>query len=206
VNRTGDIGLFKIVSEGGTASGVRRIEAVTGESALSWVKENENILKGVAGIVKAGREDLTEKVQQLGEQKSVLERQLQSLKGKFTASRTGGLAEQAEDVGGVRLVVARLDGADSKGLREAVDQLKEKLSSGVVVLGAVDGDKVLLVAGVTDDLTDKLKAGQLIGKIAKHVGGSGGGRADFAQAGGTKPKKLDEALGLVAKQVADSIS
>ena len=206
VNRTGDIGFFKIVSEGGIASGVRRIEAVTGEGALSWVKGNENVLKGVADIVKAGREDLTEKVQQLGEQKSVLERQLQSLKGKFTASRTGGLAKQAEDVSGVRLVVARLDGADSKGLSEAVDQLKEELSSGVVVLGAVDGDKVLLVAGVTDDLTDKLKAGQLIGKVAKHVGGSGGGRADFAQAGGTKPKKLDEALGLVAKQVADSIS
>ncbi|MGE4657999.1 MAG: alanine--tRNA ligase, partial [Gammaproteobacteria bacterium] len=206
VRRTGDIGLFKIVSESGIASGVRRVEGVTGNGALSWVNESEGVLKKVAEVVKGSREDVAEKVYQLSEQKHALERQLQSLKRKLTASRSRDLLEGVEEIGGVRVLAARLDGADAKALRDAADQLRDELVSGVVVLGAVDGDRVLLVAAVTSDLTASLKAGQLIGEVAKCVGGRGGGRADFAQAGGAKPDKLDEALALVAKQVADVVN
>jgi alanyl-tRNA synthetase len=201
VKRAGDIGLFKIVSESGIAAGVRRIEAVTGRGALEWVKASESLLKGVAGLVKSGREDVAEKVAQLVERTRNLEREIQQLKGRL-ASGGRDLLEEVRDIGGVKVLAARLDGADSKSLREAADRLKGKLGSGVVVLGAVEGDKVRLVAGVTKDLTDSLKAGELIRPVAERVGGRGGGRADFAQAGGNDPSKLDEALALVAEEVA----
>ena len=201
VARTGDIGLMKIVAESGIAAGVRRIEAVTGRVAESWIETGDALLREVAGLVKGSREDVAEKVGQLLERNRELERELEALRSKLASGGGRDLIEQAIDVKGVKVLAARLDGADSKALRNAADQLKDRLGSGVVVLGAVEDDKVRLVAGVTKDLTDTVKAGTLIGPVAEHVGGRGGGRADFAQAGGNDPEKLDSALALVSSQV-----
>src|SRR5690606_4615495 len=202
VRRAGDIGLFKIVAESGIAAGVRRIEAVTGAGALAWVNRAENVLRDVAGLVKSGRDEVADKVAQLIERSRALEREVQALRGRLAAGGSRDLLQEAKDVSGIKVLAARLDGVDAKALREAADQLKARLGSGVVVLGAVEADKVRLVAAVTDDLTGSLKAGQLIRPVAERVGGKGGGRADFAQAGGSQPEKLDEALELVAAEVA----
>ena len=202
VRRAGDIGLFKIVGESGIAAGVRRIEAVTGAGALAWVNQAEAALRDVAGLVKGGREDVPEKVAQLLERTRALEREVQALRGRLATGGSRDLLQEAQDVGGIKVLAARLDGVDAKALRDAADQLKARLGSGVVVLGAVEGDKVRLVAAVTDDLTGSVKAGQLIRPVAEHVGGKGGGRADFAQAGGSEPEKLDAALALVPAEVA----
>ncbi len=201
VARTGDIGLMKIIAESGIAAGVRRIEAVTGRVAEAWIETGDALLREVAGLVKGSREDVAEKVGQLLERNRGLERELEALRGKLATGGGRDLIEQAIDVKGVKVLAARLDGADSKALRNAADQLKDRLGSGVVVLGAVEDDKVRLVAGVTKDLTGTVKAGTLIGPVAEHVGGRGGGRADFAQAGGNDPEKLDSALALVSAQV-----
>jgi alanyl-tRNA synthetase len=203
VGRAGDIGLFKITAETGIAAGVRRIEAVTGRGALEWVNAGEAALKSIAALVKGGRADADGKVAQLLERARALEREVQGLKAKL-ASGGGGrdLTADAREINGIKVLVARLDDTDAKALQEAADRFKDKLGSGVVVLGGVEDDKVRLVAGVTKDLTGKLKAGQLIQLVAKHVGGSGGGRPDFAQGGGTQPEKLDEALALVAPAIA----
>jgi len=198
VSRAGDIGLFKIVGESGVAAGVRRIEAVTGQGALAWVREGERTLREAAGLVRGGRDDLPVKLGQLVERNKQLERELQQLKSKLASGTSRNLLDEVKTVAGVKLLVARIDGADSNALRESADQLKDKLGSGVVVLGSVEGDKVRLVAGVTRDLTDRFRAGDIIKPIASRVGGSGGGRPDFAQAGGTLPDELDAALGLVA--------
>ena len=203
MSRAGDIGLFKIVSESGIAAGVRRIEAVTGRGALDWVNVNEALLRDVAGLVKAGREDVAGKVTQLIERTRALEREVQTLRRKLASG--GGsrdLIQEAQLVNGIKVLAARIDGADAKALRDTADQLKDRLTSGVVVLGAVDGDKVHLVASVTKDLIGKLKAGELIKPVAELVGGRGGGRADFAQAGGTRPENVDRALALVPGLVA----
>jgi alanyl-tRNA synthetase len=203
VARSGDIGLFKITAEMGIASGVRRIEAVTGRGALEWVNAGEVALKSIAAVVKAGREDIDAKVAQLAERARLLEREVQSLKNKLATGGAGrDLTAQAREVNGIKVLVARLDGTDAEALKVAADRLKDKLGSGVVVLGGVEDDKVRLVAGVTKDLTGKLKAGQLIQLVATRVGGSGGGRPDFAQGGGTLPEKLDEALALVEPAIA----
>ena len=205
VSRAGDIGLLKITSEGGIASGVRRVEAVTGAGALAWIDASENLIRDVAGLVKGAREDVAEKVAQLVERNRSLEREVQSLKGELASGGSRDLLSEAVDVNGVKVLAARIDGVDSKSLRDAADKLRDQLGSGVVVLGAVEGDKVRLVAGVSKDLTASLKAGQLIGPVAECVGGRGGGRPDFAQAGGTRPDKLDEALALVSGQVEASL-
>jgi len=198
VSRAGDIGLFKIVAESGVAAGVRRIEAVTGQGALAWVREGERTLREAAGLVRGGRDDLPVKLGQLVERNRQLERELAQLKSKLASGTSRNLLDDVKTVAGVKLLVARIDGADSKALRESADQLKDRLGSGVVVLGGVEDGKVRLVAGVTRDLTDRFRAGDIIKPVASRVGGSGGGRPDFAQAGGTLPDELDAALGLVA--------
>jgi alanyl-tRNA synthetase len=202
VSRAGDIGLFKILAESGIAAGVRRIEAIAGRGALEWVNANERLLKSVAHLVKAGRDDVAAKVTQLIERARSLEREVQTLRAKLASGGTRDLLDEARIVNGIKVVAARIDGADAKALRDVADQLKDRLGSGVVVLVAVQGDKVHLVAGVTKDLTATLKAGDLIRPVAELVGGRGGGRADFAQAGGNKPEQVDEALALVAGLVS----
>jgi alanyl-tRNA synthetase len=202
VSRSGDIGLFKIVSEGGIAAGVRRIEAVTGQGALDLVNAQEATLREVAGLVRANRDDVAAKVMQLVERMRLLERELQTLRQKLASGGGRDILKEAKVVNGINVLAARLDGADAKALRDTADQLKSKLGSGVVVLGAVEGDKVFLVASVTQDLAGRLKAGEIIKPVAELCGGRGGGRADFAQAGGSKPDKVDAALALVPELVA----
>jgi alanyl-tRNA synthetase len=197
VSRAGDIGLFKIVAESGIAAGVRRIEAVTGRGALEWVNANEALLRDVAGLVKSGRDDVAAKVEQLLDRTKTLEREIQTLRRKLASGGGRDVLQEVQVVNGIKVLAARLDGADAKSLRDTADQLKDKLASGVVVLAAVDGDKVSLVATITKDLTAKLKAGDIIKPVAELVGGRGGGRPDFAQAGGNRPENVDQALALV---------
>ncbi len=197
VRRTGDIGLFKIVSETGIAAGVRRIEALTGQGALDYVRENEARLKRIAQTVKGSPDDVEQKVDQLNQRVRTLEKELEELRRRLATGGGVALEEQAKEVNGVKVLAARLDGADAKGLREAVDRLKNKLGTGAIVLGAVHGDKVLLVAGVTKDLTKRINATSLVNEVAGAVGGKGGGRADMAQAGGNDPSRLDAALARV---------
>jgi len=205
VNRTGDIGLFKIISEGGVAAGVRRIEAVTGQRALDWVEQNETRLDDVAELVKGSRDNLNDKVRQLVERNRSLEKELEQLKAKLASSQGSDLASQAQEINGLKVLAARLDGADPKSLRDTVDQLKNKLGSSAVVLATVSGDKVSLVAGVSKDSTDKLKAGELVNMVAQQVGGKGGGRPDMAQAGGTQPESLEAALASVPDWVRSQL-
>ncbi|MEJ2343793.1 MAG: alanine--tRNA ligase [Gammaproteobacteria bacterium] len=206
VRRAGDIGLFKIVAESGVASGVRRIEAVTGDRAVGYVRETEQQLGAVAELVKAGRDNLADKVRQVLERSRRLEKELNQLKGQLASSAGGELAEQAVDVGGVKVLAARLDGADPKSLRDTVDQLKNKLGKAAVVLATVADGKVSLVAGVTKGETDRVKAGDLVNFVAAQVGGKGGGRPDMAQAGGNDPTALDPALRAVAGWVGERIA
>ncbi len=205
VTRAGDIGLFKIVSETGIAAGVRRIEAVTGARALDYIDATEKSLGEVAGLVKAGREEAVAKVSQLLDRNRRLEKELEALKAKLASAQGSDLASQAQEVGGIKVLAARLDGADARILRDTVDQLKNKLGAAAIILGAVQGDKVSLVAGVTKAETDRIKAGQLVNHVATQVGGKGGGRPDLAQAGGSQPENLDEALASVAEWVAGEI-
>jgi len=197
VKATGDIGLFKITGETGIASGVRRIEAVVGQYALDWVVEEERRLQRIAEMVNASREEVDDKVARLIERSKKLEKELEQAKGKLASSAGSDLASSAVDVNGVKVLAAKLEGADVKTLRDTLDQLKNKLGSAVVVLAAVEGDKVSLVAGVTKDCTDKARAGDLVKLVAEKVGGKGGGRPDMAQAGGSNPDALPEALALV---------
>ena len=207
VRRAGDIGLFKMTNESGIAAGVRRIEAVTGTGALEWVNQNEQSLKHIAEIVKSGRDEVDGKVRQLVERNRSLEKEVGSLKAKLATGSTGvDIVDQALEVDGIKVLAARLEGADAKVLRETADKLKQKLGSSVVVLGSVEGDKVRLVAGVTKDTTSKIKAGDLIGAVAEQVGGRGGGRPDMAQAGGNDPSKLDDALASVPGWVSNRLA
>jgi alanyl-tRNA synthetase len=201
VARAGDIGLFKITSESGIAAGVRRIEAVTGQGAIDWIESSDEALARVAGLVKASRDDVTSKVAQLVDRSRQLEREVESLRSKLAVGGSRDLAREAEEVNGVKLLVARIEGADAKSLRDSCDQLKDKLGSGIVVLGSEGEGKARLVVGVTRDLTNRYKAGDLIKPIAELVGGRGGGRPDFAQAGGSRPEKLDAALELAREQL-----
>ena len=197
VKRTGDIGFFKIVSETGIAAGVRRIEAMTGPGALAWVQEQEGKLAEAAAALKTSPQDVGQKIAQIIDNVRSLEKELARLKSKLASSQGDDLANQAIDVKGVKVVAAHLEGADAKGLREAVDKLKDKLKSAAVVLAAADNGKVSLIAGVTADLTSRLKAGELVNHVAQQIGGKGGGgRADMAQAGGTDASKLPQALGV----------
>jgi alanyl-tRNA synthetase len=195
VQRAGDIGLFKITGESGVAAGVRRIEALTGEVALSYIEHNDALLEDLAGLVRGSREDLGDKVREQLERVKQLEREVRALKDRLASGKGVDLAAGAVDVQGAKVVATKVDGADAGALRSAVDQLKERFKSAVVVLASVESPaKVVLVVGVTDDLTARIKAGELAGAVAAQVGGRGGGRADFAQAGGSKPEALDAAL------------
>ncbi len=197
VRRTGDIGLFKIVSESGVAAGVRRIEAVAGAVALDWIGEGERQLAAVARLLKGGRGEVLARVEQMLQRQRRLEKEIESLKGRLASNAGSDLAASAVEVGGCRLVAVRIDGADPRSLRETVDQLKNKLGSAVIVLAAVEGPKVALVAGVTPDRQDRVSAVDLVNHVAAQVGGRGGGRPDMAQAGGSRPQGLDEALASV---------
>jgi len=202
VARAGDIGLFKIVSEGGVAAGVRRIEAVTGQGALDWIAAQTDALRTVASLVKGNTDDVQDKVQQLIDRGRKLEKEIAQLKSKLASGQGSDLSEQAVDVAGVKVVAARVDGADAAALRDAVDQLKSKLKSAAIILAAVDAEqKVVLIAGVTADQTARVKAGDLVNMVASQVGGRGGGRPDMAQAGGQNPAQLDAALASVAEWV-----
>ncbi|MEJ1960475.1 MAG: alanine--tRNA ligase [Gammaproteobacteria bacterium] len=195
VQRAGDIGFFKIVSEGGVAAGVRRIEAITGEAALDYVEQSESLIKEVAGLVRGTRDELGDKVRDALERIRAMEKEIRSLKDKLASGKGTDLASGAVDVQGVKVVATKVEGADAGALRNAVDQLKDRLKSAVVVLASIEGpEKIVLVAGVTADLTSRIKAGELVGSVAAKVGGRGGGRPDFAQAGGTRPEALDGAL------------
>jgi alanyl-tRNA synthetase len=202
VERAGDIGLFKIVSEGGVAAGVRRIEAVTGQGALDWVAGAEQTLRDISSMVKGGRDDVEDRIRQILERSKKLEKELAQAKAKLASGQGDDLSSSAVDVGGIKVVAARLDGADVEGLRVAVDQLKAKLLSAAIVLATVDADdKVVLVAGVTADQTKRVKAGDLVNAVAQQVGGRGGGRPELAQAGGSQPAGLDVALASVVPWV-----
>jgi alanyl-tRNA synthetase len=195
VSRAGDIGLFKITAESGVASGVRRIEAITGEKAIDYMEQHESLLREVAGQLRGSPDEIPEKVRDALDRVRQLEREVRTLKDKLASGSGVDLAANAVDVQGVKVVAAQLDGADSGALRNAVDQLKSKLGSAVIVLAAADAQgKVLLVAGVTADQTARVKAGELVGIVAAMVGGKGGGRADFAQAGGSDATALPQAL------------
>ena len=199
VTRAGDIGLFRIVSEGGVAAGVRRIEAITGEGALAAVEAADETLRDIAGAVRGSRDDVAAKVRDALERIRQLEKENRSLKDKLASGAGTDLAAGAVDVGGVKVVATLIEGADSGALRNAVDQLKDRLKSAVIVLASVEpGGKIVLVAGVTADQTTRLKAGEIVGNVASQVGGKGGGRPDFAQAGGQDASKLPDALGSVA--------
>jgi alanyl-tRNA synthetase len=194
VKATGDIGLFRITSEGGIASGVRRIEVVTGEAAIRYTQQQQSILQNLAGELKTESNSVAEKVQQLQQKFRELERKNEQLQQKLAQQAGGGLIAQAIDINGVKAIIAELDQADPKSLRGLVDDLKNQIGSGIVLLGTANGNKVSLIAGVTADLTSKVKAGDIVNQAANVVGGKGGGRPDMAQAGGSLPEQLNEAL------------
>ena len=204
--RAGDIGFFRIVGEGGVAAGVRRIEAVTGEGALGHVVETDQKLREVAGVIKATRDDVEDKVRQLVERARRLEKEVAQLKDRLASGQGRDLAADAASVGGAKVVATTIEGADAAALRNAVDQLKGKLGSAVIVLGSVDAaGKAVLIAGVTPDLTARVKAGELANFVAAQVGGKGGGRPDLAQAGGTQPENLGAALASVTGWVGERL-
>ncbi|MCA1324844.1 alanine--tRNA ligase [Herbaspirillum sp. alder98] len=201
VTRTGDIGLFKIVSEGGVAAGIRRVEAVTGEGALALVQSLSNRVAEAAAALKVQPEELTQRIGQVQDQVKALEKELAGLKSKLASSQGDELVNQALDIKGVKVLAATLEGADVATLRETMDKLKDKLKSAAIVLAAVNDGKVSLIAGVTADATGRVKAGELVNFVAQQVGGKGGGRPDMAQAGGTDPSGLPGALQGVAEWV-----
>ncbi|HET9701307.1 MAG TPA: alanine--tRNA ligase, partial [Burkholderiales bacterium] len=203
VRRTGDIGLFKIVSQSAVAAGVRRVEAVTADGALHHIQEQEAKLEEIAERLKAPAQELPQKIAQIVDNVKALEKELARLRSKLASGQGGDLASQAVEVKGVKVLAAAVEGADAKTLREAVDKLKDKLKSAAVVLASTEGGKVTLIAGVTADLTAKVKAGDLVGHVAAKVGGKGGGRPDMAQGGGTDPSRLPEALESVSAWVAE---
>ena len=202
VSRSGDIGFFKITNESGVASGVRRIEAITGEGAVEYVEKSDDLLRDLSTLVRGSREDVTDKVRDALDRIRQMEKEIRSLKDKLASGQGVDLAGGAVDIQGVKVVATKIDGADAGALRNAVDQLKSKLKTAVIVLASVESaDKVVLVAGVTPDVTSRIKAGELVGTIAAQVGGRGGGRPDFAQAGGNNPAALDAALAGVQQLV-----
>jgi alanyl-tRNA synthetase len=197
VKRTGDIGLFKILAESGVAAGIRRVEAVTGEGALAFVQQQETQLRQVADAVKAQPQEAAARIAQILDNVKSLEKEMVALKSKLASAQGDELLSQARDINGVKVLAAKLDGADAAVLRETLDKLKDKLKSAVILLAAVSDGKVSLIAGVTADTTSKVKAGELVNFVAQQVGGKGGGRPDMAQAGGTNPANLQAALASV---------
>ncbi len=205
VKATGDIGLFKVVAEGGVAAGVRRIEAVTGANALAYLQSLEDAVSQAAGALKAPTTELNARLTQLLDQVKTLEKEVSSLKGKVAAAQSDELLTQALDVKGTKLLVAKLEGADAKTLRDTMDKLKDKMKSAVIVLAAADGEKVNIAAGVTADNTGKVKAGELANFVAQQVGGKGGGKPDMAMAGGTDAAALPKALASVQAWVNERL-
>jgi alanyl-tRNA synthetase len=203
VKATGDIGLFKVVGESGVAAGVRRIEAVTGVNALAYLQSLEETVTAAAGTLKAPPAELGNRLAQVLDQVKALEKEVAALKGKLASSQGDDLVARAADVNGLKVLAARLEGADAKTLRDTLDQLKNKLKTAAIVLAAVDGDKVQLAAGVTADSTGKVKAGELVNFVAQQVGGKGGGKPDMAMAGGTDASRLPQALAGVPAWVAE---
>ncbi|MDE3954185.1 alanine--tRNA ligase [Glaesserella parasuis] len=201
VKQTGEIGLFKVVSEGAVAAGVRRIEAVTGENAIGLLHQQQQILNQSAELLKADTASLVEKIQQLQEKSKKVEKELQQLKDKLAAQAGGELAKQAQQINGVNVVVQRLENVDAKALRTMVDDLKNQLGSAVIVFATQTDEKVNLIVGVTKDLTDKVNAGELVGLMAQEVGGKGGGRADMAMAGGSQPENITQALNVATNWI-----
>ncbi len=203
--RTGDIGLLKVVAESGIASGVRRIEAVTGMQALQWINSGEQVLSEIAALVKGNRETALDKVRGLNERSRQLEKEIERLAAKLASAQSGDLLSQVQEVGGIKVLAAQLEGVEPKALRDMLDQLKNKLGSGIVVLMTAQNDKVSLVAGVTKDLTGQVKAGDLVRELASRLGGKGGGRPDMAQGGGTDVGAMPAALSAVPELVAASL-
>ena len=197
VRRTGDIGLFKIVSESGVAAGIRRVEALTADGALAWVQKQQAQLSELAGVLKAQPQEISQKVSQIIDGARALEKELARLKSRVASAQGDDLAQQAVEAKGVKVLAVALEGADAKTLRETLDKLKDKLKPAAIVLASTEGGKVSLIAGVTPELTAKVKAGELVNFVAQQIGGKGGGRADMAQAGGTDAAKLPAALASV---------
>jgi alanyl-tRNA synthetase len=206
VRSTGDIGVFKILSEAGVAAGVRRIEAVTGEGALAWFAEQQRRLDEVADLVGGRGDEAVEKVRHLLDRQKKLERELESFKAKAAAGATASLADEAAEVAGVKVVAARLEGLDGKALREAMDRIKDRLPDAVIVLASAEGGKASLVAGVKGAPLGKVKAGDLLSHVAARIGGKGGGRPDMAQGGGPDGPELVAALAGVPAWVADKLA
>jgi alanyl-tRNA synthetase len=206
VKHTGDIGILKITSETGVAAGVRRLEAVSGVAAIDWINESQEKLMNVLALVKGNRDNVDEKVGQIITRNRQLEKEVERLQAKLASKQGSDLANQAQEISGIKVLAVRIDGADTKILRETMDQLKNKLGSAVVLLAAVKGDKVSLVAGVTKDQTDRLAAGNLVNQVAQQVGGKGGGRPDLAMAGGNNPAALDAALESVPEWVRQQLA
>jgi alanyl-tRNA synthetase len=205
VARTGDIGLLRVVSESGVASGVRRIEGVTGGAALALVDQNEQQLAAVCEMVKGNAENVAAKVAALRTENRELEKEIARLKQKLATSTGADLTAAAVDVQGIKVLAANVDGADAKSLRDTLDQCKNKLGSAVILLSAVTGDKIALTAGVTRDLTDRIKAGDLMREFSERLGGKGGGKPDMAQGGGTDVQALPEVLKTVPEWVSSQL-
>ncbi len=205
VNRTGDIGLFSIMAEGGVASGVRRVEAVTGQNALRYMQSMEATLGGVAGTLKVLPTEVPTRVISLLDQVRRLEREIAAIKGKLASSQGDDLATQATEISGIKVLAVALEGADANTLRETMDKLKDKLKSAAIVLASVNDGKVSLAAGVTPDLIAKIKAGELVNFVAQQVGGKGGGKPDMAMAGGTDASQLPKALASVNDWVSSKL-
>jgi alanyl-tRNA synthetase len=206
VERTGDIGIFRITHESGIASGVRRIEAVTGKGALEWIDGREQTLAKVAGLLKSNPDQAAARVEQLLVQNKDLQKRLATARHALLTGEGSDQEDEIQEIGGIKVLAARLHDVDAGLLREAVDRAKDKLQNAVIVLGTVEDGKVLLAAGVTKNNTDRIRAGDLIKPVAERVGGKGGGRPDFAQAGGNKPEALDAALGSVSDWVAEQLA
>ncbi|MGB3622032.1 alanine--tRNA ligase [Ketobacter sp. MCCC 1A13808] len=205
VARTGDIGVFRIISETGVAAGIRRIEAVSGQAAMDWIDATEDTVDAISSLLKTNREQVLERVQQSLDRVKILEKELERQKAKLASSAGDELLQQVKDVAGVKVLSAEVDGVDPKALRDMVDKLKDKLGSGIIVLG-LGGEKANLVAGVTKDLTSKVKAGDLVNHVAQQLGGRGGGRPDLAMAGGPNVANLAVALGSVENWVSEKLN
>ena len=205
VKRTGDVGIFKIITESGVASGVRRIEAVTGDPALQWLSTQKENMDQLATLLKSSPDQIYSKIEQLLVRNKAIEKELSAVKQKMLGGNSNDLMSKAIKVGEINILIHRMDGVDSKNLRIAIDQFKDKLGTAVVVLGSIDEGKVKLAVGVTNDLTDQIRAGDLIQSIAATVGGKGGGRPDFAQAGGPKRDKIDQALKLASDLIKNEL-
>lgn len=206
VNRVGDIGLIKILSETGIASGVRRIEAVAGEGALNWVEQSEHLLQKISKLVKGNRDSAVDKVAQIQDKNKTLEKELEQLKAQLAKAASGDLLSQAVQIDGLNVLAANIEGSDGKALRDLVDQLKDKLGEAAIVLSTVNNGKVILIAGVSKSQTNRIKAGELVNSVAVQVGGKGGGRPDMAQAGGDNPAALVDALKSVPNWVTAKLS